>query len=270
MSKDSLELSAYSKTALITGASSGIGYELAKLFAADGYQLVLVARNMKNLERAAGELKTGFNRSVKLIAKDMSDSKAPQEISAQLKNEGIKVDVLVNNAGFGLHGAFVDTSIDTEMNMLDVNVANVVRLTKLLLPDMIKQRSGAILNMASVAAFKPGPFMAMYYASKAFIVSFSEALAGELAGTGVEVSVLCPGPTATGFQKRAGIKNTLLIRGNMMTAEYTAKIGYRGLKEKKLLVVPGIKNKVLALGFRYLPPAWSIAFVRLMQDTFKE
>ncbi|HEX6964176.1 MAG TPA: SDR family oxidoreductase [Gemmatimonadaceae bacterium] len=242
------------QTALITGASGGIGYELAVLFARDGFDLVLVARSVPKLETLARELSTAYGTRALVLAADLSRREAPEEIVRRLAELGITIDILVNNAGVGLAGPFADTDPAAELAMLQLNVGALVSLTKLLLPGMIEGGRGRILNVASTAAFVPGPYMAGYYASKAYILSFSEALAHELDGTGVTVTTLAPGPTRTGFQAAAHMQTSRLFRvANVMRAADVARVGYRGLMAGKRLVVPGLFNKLLAAGARFVP-----------------
>src|SRR5207245_1067096 len=218
------------KTALITGASGGIGYELAKLFAHDGYGLVLVARNKKALDANAVELRKLGSPWVMNCVKDLAELEAPEEVFAYTENASIHIDVLVNNAGYGVRGAFAKTSLDDELEMMQLNMVALTHLTKLYLPQMIARGSGKILQVASTAAFQPGPFMAVYYASKAYVLSFSEALYEELSGSGVTVTTLCPGPVPTGFQTRAGVDLTRLVRTPLvMDAATVARAGYAGL-----------------------------------------
>lgn len=254
------------KTALITGASGGIGYELAKLFARDGYNLVLVARSQEKLDAVADELQDNFGSSVKVIIKDLASVTAPHEIFTELQNKGIKIQFLVNNAGFATYGLFAETDLDVELQMMQVNVISLTHLTKLFVGEMIKQREGKILNVASIASFQPGPLMAVYYATKAFVLSFSEAIANELKGTGVTVTTLCPGPTESGFQKRAAMEKSKLINGKkIMDAETVARIGYRGLMKNQTVVIPGLKNKILAQSVRVGPRNLVTAIVRNLQ-----
>jgi uncharacterized protein len=255
------------KTALITGASSGIGYELAKLFARDRYHLVLVARSEAKLRQIADEIAVQSGITVKTMAKDLSLANAPTEIFSELQQEGIKVDFLVNNAGFGTYGFFAETDLNAELQMMQLNMVALTHLTKLFLKDAIAQRQGKILNIASTAAFQPGPLMAIYYATKAYVLYFSEAIANELQGTGVSVTVVCPGPTESSFQATAKMENSKLVRGgNMMDAKTVAEIAYRGLMSGKTLVIPGLKNKLLAQSARFLPRIWVTKIVRNMQS----
>ncbi len=254
------------KTALITGASSGIGYELAHLFAKDGFQLVLVARNQDRLMRLAGELKEKYNAPAVILPQDLSHPLSPSEIFIELQERSIHIDVLVNNAGFGNHGLFSETNLSDELEMIQVNVTSLVHLTKLFLKDMLKKRDGKILNAASTAAFQPGPFMAIYYATKAFVLSFSEALSEELIGTGVSVTCLCPGPTQSDFQKRAGLQDILLLRGKMMDSKIVAEAGYKGLMRNKTLVIPGLQSKLFAFLIRFSPRNWVTRIVKILQE----
>src|SRR6202790_2259799 len=194
------------QTALITGASGGIGYELAKLFARDHYNLVLVARSAERLRRVAEELQGRSGVAVKTVALDLAEASAPRSLFDQLQREGVAVDVLVNNAGFGSIGEFASIAEEEILGQISLNITAVTHLTRLFLPAMLARRHGKIMNVASTAAFQPGPLMAVYYATKAYVLSFSEALANETGGSGVTVTAVCPGPTATAFQKRAGME----------------------------------------------------------------
>lgn len=254
------------QTALITGASGGIGYELAKLFARDRYNLVLIARSKDKLDRIADDFQTKFGIQVTIIPKDLSLPTAPEDIFTQLQQEAIKVDVLINNAGFGLYGLFNETNLSTELQMLQVNITCLTYLTKLLLQGMLARGSGKILNVASTAAFQPGPLMAVYYASKSYVLSFSEALANELENTGVTVTALCPGPTASDFQKKASMEDSKLVTGDIMDAQTVAKIGYQGLMSGQMLVIPGFKNRLLATSVRLFPRKFVTKLVRSMQE----
>ena len=255
------------KTALVTGASSGIGYELAKLFLDDGYRLVMVAQDAARLTAIAQDLAKRRAISVKVIAKDLALPSAPVDIVAELDRERIVVDVLVNNAGFGTYGPFADSDPDGQWRMMQVNMVALTSLTRLLLPGMLTRRAGRILNVASTAAFQPGPLMAVYYASKAYVLSFSEALANELRGSGVSVTVLCPGPTRTEFQRRAGVAHATFMRGRIMDARSVALSGYRGLMAGKTLVIPGVRNRLLTSAVRCVPRAWATRIVRSIQES---
>jgi uncharacterized protein len=243
----------FAETALITGASFGIGLELARLFAADRSDLVLVARSQDRLEALADELGAAHGTNVRVIARDLAESAAPQSIYDALRSDGTIVDVLVNNAGFGAVGAVAELGLERQLDMLQVNVTALVHLTRLFLPDMLKRNRGGILNVGSIAGFQPGPNMAMYYASKAFVLSFTEALAEELVGTSVHASVLAPGPTATEFGARSGMDRSPVFRLGAMNAAPVARAGYDGFRRGRKLVIPGIQNKVLAQSARFSP-----------------
>ena len=255
------------QTALITGASSGIGLELARLFAAGGYDLVLVARSADKLEELAGELRK-HGGAVRVLAKDLAKPESPEEVFQELEAAGIAVDVLVNNAGFATYGPFVEIDLGRELEELQLNVVTLTHLTKKLLPGMLARRRGGVLNVASTAGFQPGPLMAVYYATKAYVISFSEALAEELSGTGVAVSVLCPGPTATGFQRRAGMEASKLFSGMLQVADAAAvaRAGYEGLRAGKRIVIPGLINKVGVQSIRISPRALATRMVKRMQE----
>lgn len=242
------------KTALITGASVGIGRELAKLFAQDGYNLVLVARNAARLQEVAADLANQFGGSAKSFPLDLTSSAAPQFLFDQLQRENIIVDVLINNAGYGKLGAFAEVPYEESAGQIVLNISALTHLTKLFLAPMLERKSGRILNVASTAGFQPGPLMAVYYASKAYVISFSEALANELQGTGVSVTCLCPGLTDTEFQTRAGTeKTTLFQRTRPMDAATVARDGYRALMKGKPLVISGMRNRLLMESLRISP-----------------
>ncbi|MCG1023385.1 SDR family NAD(P)-dependent oxidoreductase [Sutcliffiella horikoshii] len=237
------------KTAVITGASSGLGLEFVKLFAKDGYNLVVIARSEEKLL----EIKKSYpNINVTVIPKDLSKPDAIKEIVHEMKKHDIKVDVLVNNAGFGLLGSFESLSVEQQLNMIQLNVSSLTELTYHLLPELKKSKSGKILNVASTAAFQPGPNMAVYYATKAFVLSFSEALAEELKEDSITVTTLCPGATKTNFSSVANVGNTKMF-SNAMPSEIVAKQGYQALMRGKRVVITGRFNKVGALAAKFLP-----------------
>jgi short-subunit dehydrogenase len=250
--------------ALITGASQGIGYELAKCFAGDGHDLVLVARDPRRLENAAAEISAAFGVEARPIALDLSKAEDARRLIEQLEGSGIAIDVLVNNAGFGLYGEFASSDLQSDLEMMRLNMESLAVLTRLFLPQMLERGRGRILNVGSTAGFQPGPLMALYYASKAFVLSFSEALANELRGSGVSVCVLCPGPTRTGFQDRAGIG--ALFRRGVMSAAQVAAIGYRDFKRGKTTIIPGLRNKLLAFSVRFAPRSLVPGIVRRLQE----
>ena len=252
--------------AVVTGASSGIGLELSRLLASNRHDLVIVARHPERLALAARELTTRFGVRVIEIAADLSEPAAPQEIELELNRQGLTPDVLVNNAGFGFRGLFAEIDLVEQLQMIQVNVSALTQLTGLLLPGMLARRSGRVLNVASTAAFQPGPLMAVYYATKAYVLSFSEALANETSGSGVTVTAFCPGPTATGFQKRAGLEGTQLFRGGVMDAAAVARIGYEGMMRGARIVIPGWRNRLLAQLVRFAPRRMVIQAVRSLQE----
>jgi short-subunit dehydrogenase len=245
------------ETALVTGASEGIGYELSKLFARDGYDLVLVARNEEKLNRISDDFSRMYGISAKVIVKDLSKSTAPDEIYDELKRDGVEVDVLVNNAGYTIYGPFAETDISKELEMLQVLLLAPTRLTKLFLKDMLKKDRGKIMNLGSVASFAAFPLSSVYSAAKAYVLFFSQAIAEELAGSNVTVTTLCPGSTRTQFFTRASMDDTRLGRYKFMnmSAEKVAEIGYRALMENKRFVVPGVFNKFTVFMTRLLPRA---------------
>jgi uncharacterized protein len=262
-----LKMGLDSKTALITGASGGIGYELAKLFAHNHCNLVLVARSATKLTQFADELQRQFGVSVKAIALDLTAAPAPQFLFDQLQREGIAIDFLVNNAGYGVLGEFADISLEENLGQIQLNVTALTYLTKLFLSPMLERRSGKILNVASTAGFQPGPRMAVYYATKAYVISFSEALANELHGKGITVTCLCPGATDTGFASRAGNDQTRLFKQlRPMDAKKVAHDGYRGLMAGKTLVISGFRNWLIAESVRFSPRKLVTAVSRRILD----
>lgn len=243
------------KTALVTGASAGLGRELARLFAKDGHDLVLVARRRDRLEELAKELETSSGVRATVIVADLGDRSSPAAIADEVRGKGIAVEFLVNNAGFGTCGAFVHSDLSRELEMVEVNVRALMQLTRLFLPDMLAQGSGRILNVSSVAGFVPGPYMATYYASKAFVLSFTEALAAELSRSGVTVTAACPGPTETEFGAVAGNMKTKLFEGNVAQALPVARYAYRAMMAGRVVAVPGFMNKAIAWSVRVSPRA---------------
>jgi len=255
------------QTALITGASGGIGYELAKLFAKDHHNVVLVARSAPKLMQFADELQRQFSVSAKAVPLDLTAAPAPQFLFDQLQREGIIVDFLVNNAGYGVLGEFAKVPLEENLGQIQLNVTALTHLTKLFLGPMIERHSGKILNVASTAGFQPGPLMAVYYATKAYVILFSEALANELSGSGVTVTCLCPGATDTGFQGRAGVADTKLFRAiRPMDAKTVARDGYRGLMAGKTMVISGFRNWLLAESVRFSPRKLVTAVSRKVLD----
>lgn len=249
------------RTALITGASSGIGLELARLFAADKWDLALVARSEGKLKELASELQSAHGITVRVVAADLAKPGAADEVMARL--EGVEIEALVNNAGFGTAGEFTKADLHAQLEMIQVNIAALTHLTRLALPAMVGRRRGAILNVASTAAFQPGPLMAVYYATKAYVLSFSEAIAEELRDSGVTVTALCPGPTATGFASAAQMESSkLFTMTRPAESKDVARAGYEGMKSGKRIVIPGIRNKVMAQSIRISPRRLVTAIVR--------
>ena len=255
------------ETVLVTGASSGIGLELARCFAADGCRLILVARNTAAMETLAQDLRQKFRVEVHVLTADLSQPATPKRIFNELETAGITVDVLVNNAGFGAHGAFVEMSLAWQMEMLQVNIAALTELTGLFLPGMIQRRRGGILNVGSVAGFQPGPGMAVYYATKAFVLSFTEALGEELQGSVLNISVLCPGPTASNFGNLARCQKVSKLQTAKMPAEVVARHGHKAFTKAKLTAVPGFSNHLLVFLNRILPRRWPRKIVKLYNRT---
>jgi len=231
------------QTALVTGASAGIGRELARLAAKDGHDLVLVARRRERLEELAAEVTAAHGVQVTVVASDLSERAAPADIAERLRAAGTRIDFLINNAGFGTCGPFSQAILDREVEMIHLNIRALVQLTHLFLPDMLARKSGRILNVASVAGFVPGPYMATYYASKAFVISFTEALAAELLGTGVTITASCPGPTGTEFATVAKNDKTKLFQRNVADAAPVALHAYRAMMAGKVVSIPGLMNK---------------------------
>ena len=253
-------------SALVTGASGGIGRDLAKLLAAGGHDLILVARSRDTLELLAAEMRREHGVESTVVAADLSEPDAAARVAREVEARGLRVDVLVNNAGFGLYGSYLETDGERELQMIRLNVEALTQLTKLLLPAMAARGAGRILNVASTAAFQPGPFMAVYYATKAYVLSYSEALAEELAGTRVTVTCLCPGVTETGFQSTAELQRSRLVQSSViMDSQTVARAGYRGLMRGKRLVIPGAMNRLFVESIRFLPRRLVTRIVRAIQ-----
>jgi short-subunit dehydrogenase len=241
-------------TALITGASSGIGADLARVFARSGWDLILTARNEDALNEIATALRGATGRAITVVTADLSLDGAANVIFTRVAELRLQVDALVNNAGFASHGCFWDIPASTDIGELHVNIVALTHLSKLFLPPMIARRNGYVLNVASTAAYQPGPLMAVYYATKAYVLSLSEALSTELEGTGVSCTALCPGTTATGFQERAGMSNTRLLRLKTGNSERVARAGYAGMVRRRRVVIPGFGNAAGAFAVRFGPP----------------
>jgi hypothetical protein len=256
--------------ALVTGASSGIGYELAKLFAKDGKNIIVVARSQDKLEELKTEFENEYGTIVRVLVKDLSDPKSPQDIYYELEKDGINVDVLVNNAGFAVHGKFAMTDWDKEAEMIQVNITTLTNLTKLFLNKMLEHKSGKILNIASVAGFLPSPWLSAYGATKSYVLNFSEALSYEVRGTGVTVTCFCPGNTKTLFWERANAEDSKAHRRQFMfmDASTVARLGYKALAKGKTTVIAGLPMS-LAMMFatRLLPRGLATKMSGLMLGT---
>jgi hypothetical protein len=257
-------MSGQAKTALITGASSGIGKALAENFAKDGYDVILVARSVAKLQQHASDLQARFAITATAIGADLEANDGPANLHADIKRRGLAISALANNAGYGTFGEFKSSPLEVELAMMQLNMNAVVILTKLFLPDLIATK-GKIINTCSTAAFQPGPYMAVYYATKAFVLSFSEALAAELETSGVSVTTLCPGPTASGFQDKANMSASGLVKNKKLpTSEEVAALGYQAMQRGKRIYIPGLMNWLLAQAPRFLPRSLVTSIVKGM------
>lgn len=241
------------ETVLITGASSGIGRELARCFSADGARLALTARSGGPLQELAAELRKKRGLDARVFIVDLARAEGPVQLSNLLQTAGLKPDIVVNNAGFGAHGPFAELPLERQLEMLQLNIASLTHLTRLFLPGMLQRRRGGVLNVASTAAFQAGPSMAVYYATKAYVLSFSEALAEETRGTGVTVTALCPGPTHTNFSAALGLGSPSRVFSRFaMSAEEVARFGYQAFRQGRVVAVPGFRNKAGACAVRFV------------------
>jgi uncharacterized protein len=255
------------KTALITGASLGLGLEFAKNFAQDGHNLVLVARSLNKLEALAAELRQQYGVTVTVMGKDLSSMDAVQSVYDTLQAQGIHIDYLVNNAGFGDFAYFHAADLGKLESMIDLNIKALTRLSHLFVQPMIARKYGKIMNIASTAAFQPGPTMAVYYATKAYVLYLGEAMSNELEGTGVTVTTLCPGATETGFQSAADLGESKLVKGKTLpTAKAVADFGYKHMMKGSMTVIHGLMNSINALAPRFLPRKWVLKVVRMVQE----
>ncbi|MCH7548340.1 MAG: SDR family oxidoreductase [Candidatus Krumholzibacteriota bacterium] len=253
------------QTALITGASFGIGREFAKFFAADRYDIVLVARTEDKLDEVKRDLESAYGIEAHVVVADLADPTAPEAIWRAVSEKGIRVDTLVNNAGFGGFGLFHESDLEHELRMIQVNIAAVVALSKFFVREMVARGSGQIVNVASTAAYQPGPLQSVYYATKAFVLSFTEAMTNELHGTGVRAMAFCPGPTLTEFHARAGTERSFKQIRQQSAVDATRE-GYQGMKKGKGVVIAGLQNRVLAFGTRFAPRSFSAKIARKLQD----
>jgi uncharacterized protein len=249
--------------AIVTGASGGLGLEFAKLLAKDGADLVLIARSGDKLERIASELRATYARNVQTIVQDLGVLDA----AARVRERVSACDILINNAGFASRGRFDELSAETTREEMLLDVVTLTELTRAYLPGMRAVGKGRILNVASTAGFVPGPFMAVYYASKAYVISFSQAVAEELRGSGVAVTCLCPGATDTGFSARANMAGTLLFRMPMADAASVAAYGYKAMMAGKDMAIPGLQNKLTEIFARITPRRMLLSISRRLVQT---
>jgi uncharacterized protein len=256
-----------SKTALITGASSGIGMEIAKEFAREKINLILVARSGGKLQDLATQLINQSGISVQILAKDLSQPPSAKEVADWCNQNNITIDYLVNNAGFGDFGFFHESDWAKQEQIINLNITTLTYLTRLFLPAMVQRRFGKVLNVASTAAFQPGPTMSVYYATKAYVLHFSEAISNELEGTGVTVTSLCPGATESDFQNKAAMQDSKLVKGKKLpTSAEVAAYGYKSMMNGKVVAIHGTVNYLLANSIRFAPRALVLKLVRFMQN----
>ncbi|MDZ7708576.1 MAG: SDR family oxidoreductase [Trueperaceae bacterium] len=255
-------------TALVTGASSGIGLELARAFARRDHDLVLTARSRDALHALADELHAAHGVAVEVVPEDLARPGGPAALVDALTAGGHRIDVLVNNAGFATHGRFDDIALETGIEEARLNMLAPTWLMKRLLPGMVRRGTGGVLNVASTAGFQPGPGMAVYYATKAYVLHLSEAVAEELAGSGVTITALCPGPTESGFQARAGMEGSRLERrrGLFQHPADVAEAGVRAFERGQRVYVPGTANRLAALAPRLLPRAWTTKLIGWLHE----
>ncbi|MBM3285171.1 MAG: SDR family oxidoreductase [Candidatus Aminicenantes bacterium] len=258
------DLAGQGKTALITGASSGIGAELCRLLARDGFDLVLVARDKERLLKLAAELKSQHRTHATVIAKDLSRGESAAEIYRELLDQGISVDILINNAGFNVYGRFAETDKLRELALLQLGVITPTELMKLFIPPMLERGYGRILNIGSTGSFVPGPLNSVYCASKAYLLSVSEAVHMELKGSGVTVTTVCPGAAASEFASRAGMKDTRVFRRRTMSCRAVARAAYRALRKQKRVAVPGLSNRLAVFATRLVPRRLTLWFAHFL------
>ncbi len=254
-------------TALITGASGGIGMELARVHASKGGDLVLVARNKAKLDELKAELEQEYKVKIHTIGKDLAALNAAREVYDEVQSKHIQIDYLVNNAGFGDYGMFAETDWDKEQKMINLNITALTQFTKLFLQDMVRRGSGRIMNVASTAAFQPGPIMAVYFATKAYVLNFSEAVDNEVRSSGVTVTALCPGPTESGFQAAAALEDSSLVKGKKLpSSKEVAEYGYAAMMKGKTVAIHGFMNYLLVNASRFVPRSFVVKLARRMQD----
>ncbi|MFC4233225.1 SDR family NAD(P)-dependent oxidoreductase [Parasediminibacterium paludis] len=257
-------------TALITGASNGIGLELANIHASKGGDLVLVARSKEKLDALKTTLEHQYNIKVYTIGKDLSVLNAAQEVYAETSQQNIQIDYLINNAGFGDYGMFVDADWNKTLQMINLNMTTLTHLTQLYLQDMVARKQGKIMNVASTAAFQSGPTMAVYFATKAYVLSFSEAVDNEVRDKGVTVTTLCPGATESGFQAVAAMEDSNLVKGKKLpSSKAVAAYGYAAMLKGKTVAIHGFMNWIMAQSVRFTPRALVVTITRKIQDKSK-
>ena len=255
------------KTVLITGASSGIGLNFSQKFAGSGHDVILVARSEGKLQTLSNEIENKYGVKTYVFTSDLSKPDASKKLYEEIKTQGIQVDIMINNAGFGLFGEFEQTELSKELDMIQVNITALTELSKYFGKEMVKRKKGQILNVASTAAFQPGPLMAVYYATKAYVLSFSEALANEWAPHGVKVTALCPGATKTGFSDAAELQSSKLFQSGVMSVEDVVEEGYKQMMTStKTVIVPGMKNRILTQSIRFMPRKMVTSIVRKVQE----
>ena len=239
------------KFTLITGATSGIGWELSKVFGKHGHNLLIIGRNEEKLKSIRDELPKEIE--IITLKGDLKDATFIERIKKMVEKEDIFIEFLVNNAGLGSFGEFQYIDKDVDLNMIDINVRALTHLTKIFLPDMIKKNSGGVMNLCSTAAFSPGPYMTVYYATKAYVLSFTEGIKEEVSGKNIKISAISPGPTKTAFQSTAKVKKAEFAKKTLMKPEEVAEISYKEFMKGKTVVVPGLNNKFLVAGSKILP-----------------
>ncbi len=257
-------------TALITGASNGIGLELAKIHAAKGGNLVLVARNKAKLDELKQELENQYKITVYTIGKDLSKANAALDVYNETTKQNIKIDYLINNAGVGTFGMFAEGDWNKELQIINLNITALTQLTQLYLKDMLARKTGKIMNVASTAAFQSGPTMAVYYATKAYVLSFSEAVNNEVGDKGVTITAFCPGATESGFQAAAAMEESALVKGKKLpTSKEVAEYGYKAMLKGKTVAIHGMMNYIMANSVRFMPRSIVVAVTRKIQDKVK-
>ena len=251
------------KTALITGASTGIGLEIARVMAREGHNLILVARSEDKLRELQTEIENTYKVQVNYLVKDLSEPNASLEVFNAIEQRQTQIDFLINNAGFGDFGDFSGADWNKLNSMIQLNISTLTHLTKLFLPQMMARKNGRVLNVASVAAFQPGPYMAVYFATKAYVLSFSEALSGELYGSGVTVTALCPGPTESKFMEVSNMNDSKFIKGKKLPSSLSvAEYGYKEMMKGNAVAIHGTVNYLLANLNRFVPRNWVVGIAR--------